>query len=60
MIQYDPKLKIYYSTKINDDHFLSGFGTRYIGDARDVIKIFDFFGNNPISFPGLKAQGFLS
>lgn len=48
MIKYDGKLKIFYSNKINDDRFFSGFGTRLTGDGRNVTNIFSFFGNSKV------------
>jgi len=43
MITYDSSLKIFYSTKINDQHFFSGFGTKELGDGRKADSILQFF-----------------
>lgn len=48
MIKFDKNLKIFYSTKINDSIFFSGFGTRFLGDGRKMINIIDFFRKNKI------------
>ena len=40
MIKFDDKKKIFYSTKINDGTYISGFGIKLNGDARreDVLR----------------------
>ena len=43
MITYNPDLKIFYSSKINDRDFFSGFGTKELGDARKPDNILQFF-----------------
>lgn len=48
MIKFDEKLNIFYSSKVNDDSFFSGFGTRMTGDGRNISSIYDFFGNNKL------------
>lgn len=40
MIVYDPNQKIFSSTLINDDHYISVFGTKFLGDARHAESIF--------------------
>lgn len=50
MIVFDPDLKIFYSTLINDRNFFSGFSTRDLGDARRIDPIFRFFSNNKIAY----------
>lgn len=40
MIIYDPNQKIFLSTLINDEHYISGFGTKFLGDARHAERIF--------------------
>ncbi|MFN4212414.1 MAG: peptidoglycan editing factor PgeF [Microgenomates group bacterium] len=55
MITYDPFLKIFYSTKINDNHYISGFGTRALGDARHIDNIFNFFNQAGIYYKTIVA-----
>lgn len=43
MISYDPILKIFYSTKINDANYFSGFGTKELGDAKNFSSLLNFF-----------------
>lgn len=50
MITYDSNLKIFTSSLINDDHFLAGFGTKGLGDARHLENVSNFFGINNISY----------
>lgn len=50
MLIYDPALKIFYSTLINDDQYLSGFGTKLIGDARHIDNVFNFLKGAHISY----------
>jgi YfiH family protein len=40
MITYDPNQKIFTSTLINSDSYISGFGTKFLGDARHIERIF--------------------
>lgn len=40
MITYDPNQKIFTSSLINDNSFVSGFGTKFLGDARHPERIF--------------------
>ncbi len=40
MIIYDPNQKIFSSTLINDEHYISGFGTKFLGDVRHAERIF--------------------
>lgn len=49
MITYNPNLGIFYSTKINDQNFFSGFGTKALGDGRKPDNILNFF--QKINFP---------
>ncbi len=46
MIIYDPGLKIFYSTLINDDKFFGGFGARELGDGRNVDTAINFSQTN--------------
>lgn len=50
MINFDKKLQIYYSAKINDVNFFSGFGTRTIGDGINIENITEFFRKNKIKY----------
>lgn len=50
MIIFDKKLKIYYSTKINQGDFLAGFGTRNLGDGRNIDHLLNFFGQRKINY----------
>jgi len=50
MIKYDNNLKIFYSSLINDESYLSGFSTKELGDGRKINVIFDFFKKNNFSF----------
>ncbi len=50
MLTYDPSLKIFYSTKINNRHYFSGFGTRFLGDGRNINNIFNFFNQTDIDY----------
>ncbi len=50
MFLYDSNLKTYYSNLINDDHYLSGFGTKSLGDGRQYGVIENFLIRNKIPF----------
>ncbi|PJC81633.1 hypothetical protein CO007_03650, partial [Candidatus Roizmanbacteria bacterium CG_4_8_14_3_um_filter_36_10] len=50
MITYDPNLKIFFSSLINDDHFFSGFATKAVSDGRKVKNVFNFFQSQSLSF----------
>lgn len=50
MILYDPDLKIFYSTLINNNKYFGGFGTRYLGDGRRIDNIINFFNSNNIFY----------
>ena len=50
MIKYDNNLKVFFSSLINDESYLSGFGTKALGDGRKINVIFDFFQKNNFSF----------
>lgn len=50
MIIYDSNLKIFYSTLINDKRYFSGFGTRALGDGRNLRNIFLFLHQNRINY----------
>ncbi len=50
MINFDNQLKIFYSDKINDGAFFSGFGTKYLGDAKKPGTISNFFFQNNYLF----------
>lgn len=43
MINFDNQIKIFYSDKINGGGYFSGFGTRFLGDARKTENIINFF-----------------
>lgn len=43
MIVYDPNQKIFVSTLVNSDRYISGFGTKFLGDARHAERIFQAF-----------------
>src|SRR3989344_8954403 len=53
MITYNPDLKIFYSTKINDGFYFSGFSTKELGSARETDNIFKFFSENGLAFENL-------
>lgn len=48
MIYFEPNLKIFTSSLINDNIFFAGFGTRQIGDGRKISSIINFFQTNKI------------
>lgn len=50
MINFDFNLKIFTSSKINAEHYLSGFGTKQLGDAKKPEIIIRFFKTNNISY----------
>jgi YfiH family protein len=50
MIVYNPDLKIFSSSLINDNRYLSGFGTKLIGDARHIDNIFNFLSGAGVSY----------
>ncbi len=51
MIIYEPDLKIYYSSFINDNAIFSGFSTKPLGDGKYHIEnIFKFFDSNYIAY----------
>lgn len=50
MILYDSDLKIFYSTLINDDKFFSGFGTKELGDGRNIDTAINFAQTNIPNF----------
>ncbi|VVA43519.1 Polyphenol oxidase [Candidatus Roizmanbacteria bacterium] len=52
MITYDSDLKIFYSTLINDDKFFGGFGTRALGDGRNIDTAINFA---QINIPNFKT-----
>jgi len=43
MITYDSVFNYFASTKINDKKYFSGFGTKKLGDGRNIDNIFQFF-----------------
>ena len=53
MIKYDDVLRTFYSTKINDQHYFSGFGTKALGDARSTSNIQNFFSQNSVRYKTL-------
>jgi len=50
MILYDSDLKIFYSSLINDDKFFGGFGTRALGDGRNIDTAINFAQTNISNF----------
>lgn len=50
MIVYDPNQKIFTSTLINDDQYVSVFGTKFLGDARHAERIFQALKELNISY----------
>jgi len=50
MIIYDSDLKTFYSTLISDNNYVSGFGTKDLGDARYVENIVNYFSGSYISY----------
>jgi len=48
MINFDQQLKIFYSDKINDGGYFSGFGTKFQQDARKIENIINFFSLNKL------------
>ncbi|MBI4008894.1 peptidoglycan editing factor PgeF [Candidatus Roizmanbacteria bacterium] len=50
MILFNPNLKIFYSTKINDANYYSGFSTRAQNDARNLDNIVAFFKQQFVTF----------
>lgn len=50
MIKYDPTSRIFYSTLINDGKYFSAFGTRELGDGKDVKNISNFLSTNGVNF----------
>lgn len=50
MITYNSLLKIFYSNKVNDRWYFSGFGTRALGDACHIDNVFNFFNQVNISY----------
>lgn len=53
MITYNPDLKIFYSTLINDKQYFSGFSTRELGDARKTDNIETFLKNSGLNYTNL-------
>lgn len=50
MINYDPILQIFSSTLVNDKKYVSGFGTRQLGDSRNIENVIRFFSSAEISY----------
>lgn len=46
MIIYDSDSKIFYSTLINDDKYFGGFGTKALGDGRNIDTAINFAQTN--------------
>ena len=53
MILYNPELKIFSSTLINDNHYFSGNSDKSLGDARQADNIMNFFTNNSVNYSSL-------
>ncbi len=50
MIIYDPDLKAFYSTKINDDQFIAGFCTKAVGDAMKIDTVVSYLNQSGIGY----------
>lgn len=50
MITYSPDLKIFFSTLINDKKFFGGFGTKTLGDGRNINTTINFARTNIPSY----------
>lgn len=53
MIVYNPDSKIFYSTKLNDETYFSGFSTKELGDARNLNTFTNFFNQQNIPYKKL-------
>ena len=53
MVKYNPILKTFYSTQINDKRYFSGFSTSDLGYSRNTNTISDFFANQKIEYKKL-------
>ncbi len=53
MIISDKTKKFLFSTKINDENYFSGFGTRLLGDGRKIETIKSFFDNQSSSYKNI-------
>lgn len=53
MITYDPDLKALYSTKINNNGFISGFCTKAAGDATKIDAIIAYLNQSGINYKKL-------
>lgn len=53
MIKYDPNLKVYYSDKINNLGLFLAFGTRDLGDGRDIKNIKNFLTKNNVQYKNI-------
>lgn len=53
MITYNPDLKIFYSSLINDSNYFSGFSTSDLGDARIFNTFTNFFNQQNIPYKKL-------
>ena len=50
MIKFDSDQKIFFSTLINDDKYFGGFGTKALGDGRNIDTSINFFRANIPNF----------
>jgi len=53
MIMFDSNLDIFYSDRINDSRFFSGFSTKQLGDSRQLVNLMKFFQNSGLSYQSL-------
>ncbi len=53
MLKYDSNLKIFFSDKINNSRFFSGFGTKQIGDATNIANILNYFSSIGLKYKKL-------
>lgn len=53
MIVFDSDLKIFYSNKINDSDYFSGFSTKELGNSLNMDNIWQFFSQNEIKYKKL-------
>lgn len=53
MIVYNATLQTFYSTLMNDEKFFSGFGTRQLGDARNIDAIVSFFSSSETTYKNI-------
>lgn len=57
MIVYDNQLHVFHSTLIDDEHFLSGFSTRSVGDGCSRSTLINFCEQNRLSYNSIVIPG---